>query len=163
MRIVFAVFALLFFILALVFHHKERRPTHKWGTPYLTIISVVLSILIILYSFVPHEEMQNSVEDAPCFILAEQYLESEGVLVVRLEYFGDIRKFVTGKDFRWYLNGQQMGSVCSLALANGNGANIEDGDIIELKLKTEEIPVDAKITIIFRDSLTIKFPVSVSK
>jgi membrane-bound ClpP family serine protease len=83
------------------------------------------------------------------------YSESTETLTIYLQCKADSLNSADIKDFEWYINDQNKGSVYSVTPTNKENMKVMEGEIIEITVKIEKIPPDAKITLIHKSGFKI--------
>lgn len=83
-------------------------------------------------------------------VVDKKYSKSSGILVVSLQNLGTSLDNITEEDFRWYLNGSYMGTIHSIHFAGKKIGKWDNGQIIQVELKTEEDLSSKRIKLAFR-------------
>ena len=126
----------------------------------LIIIAILCAILVLgcaVYIVQNGTDESSNIRIISLVLIGQQYSDSNDMLEVHLQYFGDTLESVSGEDFDWYLNGRHMGSACLISPTEGSSKKLESGFILQIGLKTEEIPPGNRIRVTFRNGFQIDF------
>jgi len=125
---------------------------------YIVIILIICGMLVLAYAlrFVDSQtEGVSNINIGSFVLVSTQYSESTETVVINLQYFGDSMDCVTREDFEWSMNGQYRGTVYSVSLADKDSIKLRSGDTIEINLKVEGIPPDAKIVLTHKSGFQV--------
>lgn len=122
----------------------------------LVTITIIASVVLYTGSLIQNEiEKADATKIYEFILLNKSYSDSTGILTLDLQNVGCPLESIAKEDFFWYMENHNKNPIYSIDFVDGKNFRVENGDIVQIKLRVGRVSSGTKIKLTYRGGFQI--------